>query len=105
QLEAQLGSEMRSNDENDASPAAANSKPRSLQKFNHGILLQLYAEDPLLQLPQPGVIHEMGEQRLWELPGAKAEFEPSVRAKERVETDEGFIGQLLVSAQTREQTL
>lgn len=71
-----------------------------------GLALKLYAEDPLLQLPQPGVVQELSEKREWRLPGAQAEVWLSIRQGEEVDPDrDGMIGQIFVTAQDRMQAL
>ena len=53
---------------------AADAPPRAERPEWHAALsLRLYAEDSVLQLPQPGTIFELSECETWEFPGAIAE--------------------------------
>jgi acetyl/propionyl-CoA carboxylase alpha subunit len=64
------------------------------REWKSALALRIYAEDPLLQLPQPGKIHELSEGQDWSFPGATATFSPTISA-----------GQELAGAATLESSL
>ncbi|OFZ19733.1 MAG: hypothetical protein A2X94_16915 [Bdellovibrionales bacterium GWB1_55_8] len=68
-----------------------------------GTLLRILAEDPVLQLPQPGVVHELSEKRNWSFPGAQAELHMNYSPGERVSTSGPVVAQLLASGQNMKQ--
>lgn len=89
-----------------AAAGARSSRPTmgGSRKFPISLSLAIHAEDPLLQLPQPGWIAEVGEERKWSILGAEAELELAVDAGDTV-TDEGdgWLGQLWLGAQSMTQ--
>jgi len=71
-----------------------------------GMSLRFYAEDSLLQLPQPGEVYEVGERRRWVFPGAIAELSLAVEAGQRISPyGHGMVGLLTVGAKNRKQAL
>ncbi len=74
-----------------------------------GLALRFYAEDSVLQLPQPGVIHELSERREWSFPTAVAKLSlPELKEGELVRIsplEYGMIGSLWVGAKNRPQAL
>ncbi len=75
-----------------------------------GLLLRLYAEDSLLQLPQPGEVREVESKKQWHLGGQgsqiSAELQLSVEAGGRIlPSDYGMVGLLWVGGPDRKQTL
>lgn len=71
-----------------------------------GICLRIQAEDSLLQLPQPGRVHEVCEKREWMFPGASAELSISVQPGEEVAPDDsGLIGALWIFGRDATQAL
>lgn len=71
-----------------------------------GVALSLYAEDPIMQLPQPGQISEVGEKRQWSLGAASAELELAVEPGGEVSPhDHGLIGKIWISARNRAQAV
>ena len=76
------------------------------KEYEQGILLRIFAEDPLLQLPQPGRLHEVSERRDWKLPSASAELDLTVEEGESIAPDtDGLVGLLHIFAQDRKRTL
>jgi acetyl-CoA carboxylase biotin carboxylase subunit len=47
------------------------------REWTSAVSLRFYAEDPVLQLPQPGKLAEQSEERDWSFPGAQAHFSPA----------------------------
>jgi biotin carboxylase len=75
-------------------------------KWTAGIALRLYAEDPVLQLPQPGHVQELGSKRRWELTNSEAELDLSVEAGQDISIYEhGLIGTLWAGGTDRAQAL
>ncbi len=75
-------------------------------EWKYGIALRLYAEDSILQLPQPGTVHELSTQRHWEFPSAEAELSLSVDEGGVIAPlDYGMIGSIWVGAKDRKQAL
>ncbi len=75
-----------------------------------GLALRLYAEDSLLQLPQPGEVREVAARREWRCDnanlGAMAELDLQVGEGSRIgPTDYGMVGMLWVGAEDRRQAL
>ena len=80
------------------------------KEWAEGLALRLYAEDSLLQLPQPGVVREVTEKREWRFTNpalpAEAELDLQVSEGTRIEsTDYGMVGMLWVGAGERKQML
>lgn len=76
------------------------------KRWNFALMARLFAEDPLLQLPQPGVAYEVSDQRRWEFPTAAARAEISLKSGERIPYNaSGMIGLLCVGANERKQAL
>ena len=50
------------------------------REWKSALSFRIFAEDPVLQLPQPGKIHELSDIRDWTFPGATASFTPSIAA-------------------------
>jgi acetyl/propionyl-CoA carboxylase alpha subunit len=81
-------------------------KCRPVREWSAGVCLRLYAEDPLLQLPQPGVVHELSEQREWRFPGSSAELRlPLQGGEDLYESGNGLLGLLLVGSSERLQAM
>jgi acetyl/propionyl-CoA carboxylase alpha subunit len=65
-------------------------KPSPTREWASAISLRFYAEDPLLQLPQPGRVSEVSETRDWNFPGAVARFSPSISVNQELMGAEDF---------------
>ena len=64
-----------------------------------GLLLRFYAEDPILQLPQPGSVYAVSKKRNWNLPGAIAELIPGLSDNSVVTPfDDGLLGILFIGS-------
>jgi acetyl-CoA carboxylase biotin carboxylase subunit len=75
-------------------------------EWRSGLAVRLYAEDPLLQLPQPGLAREISPKREWRLPGAAAELSLSVDAGEEIgPSGDGLFGLLFAGGQERGQAV
>lgn len=71
-----------------------------------GIAVRIYAEDSLLQLPQPGVIREASESRHWVLPSATAQLSLARESGGEIRpTDSGLVGLLWVYGDNHKHTL
>jgi acetyl/propionyl-CoA carboxylase alpha subunit len=71
-----------------------------------GIAVRLYAEDPLLQLPQPGVVRECSDERQWMTEQTEAELDLALESGEEVKSSgDGFVGELYVFGQNQKKTL
>jgi acetyl/propionyl-CoA carboxylase alpha subunit len=80
------------------------------KEWAEGVAIRLYAEDSLLQLPQPGIVRELSEKREWRFAGsrpcASAELDLQVTPGTRIDsTDYGMLGTLWVGAEERKQAL
>lgn len=76
------------------------------KKCAFGAAVRIFAEDPILQLPQPGHVQEMSAEKTWDFPGAEAEFTPALRQGSRVpHASSGALGALWAFAQDRKQAL
>jgi biotin carboxylase len=88
--------------------------------WKSGLSLRFYAEDPMLQLPQPGKLAELSEIRDWSFPGGVAKFSPSLSAGQELmgaqDTEEetqnplqtrfgGLVGHLWVGAEDRKRAI
>ncbi|MCM2278789.1 MAG: hypothetical protein NDJ89_12005 [Oligoflexia bacterium] len=86
-------------------------RPAAATRWPHGIAIRIYAEDPLLQLPQPGIVREIGERREWIFPSAEARLETVLDAGEQLSPvstgllSQGLVGLLWARAQDRNQAL
>jgi acetyl/propionyl-CoA carboxylase alpha subunit len=81
-------------------------KAEPSKKWQSAIALRLYAEDSVLQLPQPGVAHQVTEQRNWGFSIGEAELDLMVEAGEGVSPGEhGWLGTLWVGSTERSQVL
>jgi acetyl/propionyl-CoA carboxylase alpha subunit len=79
-------------------------KERSDWKF--GLALRIYAEDPILQLPQPGKVIEVGEKRTWDFPGSSARLNLVIQEGVDVLPEgQGVLGHLLVGAEDRKRAI
>jgi biotin carboxylase len=89
-------------------------------QWKSALSLRFYAEDPLLQLPQPGKLVEISETRDWNFPGGIAKFTPSLSAGQELmgaqDTEEqtqnplqtrfgGLLGHLWVGAEDRKRAI
>lgn len=73
---------------------------------SYAVSLRIYAEDSLLQLPQPGKIQEISQDRRWEFPGAQGVLNLGAEAPGEVGPEQdGLLGVLTVTAQDRKQAL
>jgi len=64
-----------------------------------GLSARLYAEDPYLQLPQPGLVYETPLKKQWSQPGVSGELSFPFERSERVSpSDSGMLGLLLVTS-------
>jgi acetyl/propionyl-CoA carboxylase alpha subunit len=71
-----------------------------------GLCLRVLAEDSMLQLPQPGRVHEVCEKTEWSFPGASAELSISIAPGEEVAPeDSGLIAALWVFGRDATQAL
>jgi acetyl/propionyl-CoA carboxylase alpha subunit len=72
----------------------------SLSKKGHdrkGLSVRIYAEDPLLQLPQPGFIFETAQKTIWREENFKANLDLGVFEKVEIsENSDGLLGILTV---------
>jgi len=76
------------------------------KQWKSAMALRLYAEDSVLQLPQPGVAQQVNEQRSWNFSVGEAELDLMIESGESVSPGEqGWIGTLWVGASERSQTL
>jgi acetyl/propionyl-CoA carboxylase alpha subunit len=74
------------------------------REWKTGLALRLYAEDPVLQLPQPGVVVEVSEKREWIFPGAVARLDLAVKAGDEVSPmGSPVLGGLLIGAEDRKR--
>lgn len=65
----------------------------------HSMGVRIYCEDPVLQLPQPGQVAEMGEAKVWKIGKANVELDLAVNAGDTVPPPEdGLLGILVGSA-------
>ncbi len=82
-------------------------RPALQPKWRSGVALRLYAEDPILQLPQPGVVKEISEKKEWDFPSARAELSLGIKLGQDLESQgvDGWLGQLFVCAQNMRQAL
>jgi biotin carboxylase len=91
----------------DKTTAEPECKPSRQWAF--GLALRFYAEDSVLQLPQPGVIYEISAKREWTYPTAAAELNlPDLAEGETARIsplEYGMIGSLWVGAKDRAQAL
>jgi|GEM_PF-537607 len=70
------------------------------RKWNHAVAVRLYSEDPILQLPQPGFIKEIGEQSHWVFPNAEAVLDLSVEQEHSISPfSSGLLGILRVGVE------
>jgi propionyl-CoA carboxylase alpha chain len=89
-------------------------------RWKSALSVRFYAEDPLLQLPQPGKLAEISEIRDWNFPGGVAKFTPSLLAGQELmgaqDTEEeaqnplqtrfgGLLGHLWVGAEDRKRAI
>lgn len=75
-------------------------------QWQHGLAIRLYAEDPLLQLPQPGFLQEVVEQKKWIFPGAEGVLDHSVGAGQTISPfSSGLLGVLRVGSQSASQLI
>lgn len=65
--------------------------------WNSAVAVRLYAEDPILQLPQPGFVQELSELRKWSFSGGMAELEWMVREKSEISPMGSSLVALLVA--------
>jgi len=76
------------------------------REWTAGVALRIRCEDPVLQLPLPGVVHEVSEQREWKLPGASAQAEIGVQVGDDLVTkSSGLVGILFAGAHERKQAV
>lgn len=68
------------------------------------LALRLCAEDSLLQLPHPGIIHELSEIREWHSPATHAELHLNYEEGNEIQhNDTGFLGMLFIESKTQKQ--
>lgn len=80
--------------------------PARTKDSGAAICFRLYAEDPLLQLPQPGRIQEISERREWKLPGATGTLSLNYEAGQQIPFyDNGIFGLGFSEAQDRKRAL
>jgi acetyl/propionyl-CoA carboxylase alpha subunit len=76
------------------------------KKWQSAVALRLYAEDSVLQLPQPGVVHQVIGQKDWDFSIGKAELDLMVESGQSVSPGEqGWIGTLWVGSTERSQVM
>lgn len=74
--------------------------------FAAGLAMRFYAEDSVLQLPQPGQVYEVSPRRKWELPGARAELNLSIVAGDVIAANHsGLLGMAFVGGSTRKDII
>lgn len=67
--------------------------------WSHAVAMRLYAEDPILQLPQPGFIQELSEKTHWSFPHAEAVLDLSVKKGTMISPfSSGLLGVLRVGS-------
>ncbi len=77
-------------------------KPQWTEALN----IHLLAENPFLQVPQPGLVHELSEKRIWDCSKSKAELNLSFEAPCTIDPrGNGFIGVLSVFSKEKKQAL
>jgi len=78
----------------------------SRREWKTGLALRVYAEDPVLQLPQPGTVREVSEKREWVFPGSVARLDLAVEAGTFVDPmGSSVLGCLLVGAEDRKRAM
>jgi biotin carboxylase/biotin carboxyl carrier protein len=76
------------------------------REWTSALALRFYAEDPVFQLPQPGMVQEVSPKKEWSMPGARALLRLSVEEGQEVPPQgTGILGELYVGAQDRRQAL
>lgn len=76
------------------------------RKYAHGLALRIFAEDPLLQLPQPGEIEEATGRSEWDFPAAAAEASLLVGPGDSIPPQSsGFLGLIWAWGADRKQAL
>ena len=90
-----------------AGAKAVTGQPSIVSSFGQsGVCFRLYAEDPLLQLPQPGLIQELSPRREWRLAGASGELSWNFEAGQTVPFDDaGLLAIGYAGASDRRQAL
>jgi acetyl/propionyl-CoA carboxylase alpha subunit len=89
-----------------ALPPAGEAISGSGSSGRSGVLMRIYAEDPLLQLPQPGAVREVSVKREWSFPGTEAELTLTVEEGSEVSSQgDGLVGILRVVAKDRKHAL
>lgn len=93
-------------------PEVTASQIASERSWNCAISVRIYAEDPLLQLPQPGYVHEISERRSWSFAGegggmsAGAELFLSLSAGRFIDPEsDGLAGLLIAGGRDRSQAM
>ena len=77
-----------------------------LKPIPSGVSFRMYAEDPMLQLPQPGYIQELSPRREWKLAGASGELTWNFEAGQSVPFDDsGLLAIGYAGAADRRQAL
>lgn len=83
-------------------------EPEDFRQTQWGVAasLRFYAEDSIFQLPQPGIVHEVSDRKLWEYRMGMGELDLAVQAGDEITAEQqGWIGTLWVGAQNRQQAL
>jgi len=84
--------------------SSANPKPKRApeKEWSVGLSVRIHSEDPVLQIPQPGVIHEISEETHWRSLAGAAELDWAVEKGQEVRpSSDGLIGLLWVGGRNR----
>ena len=74
-------------------------QPPAPDLVRSGVGLRIYAEDPVLQIPQPGRVFELSPERSWDASPASAELHLGVAEGDELAADScGIIGELYAFA-------
>lgn len=77
-----------------------------MKEWASALSLRFHAEDPLLQIPQPGFVYELSSQSHWAENGNEAEIDWCVKEGSEVRPEsDGLIGQLWVGSKTKQAAM
>lgn len=75
-------------------------------EWRSSIALRIHAEDPILQLPQPGLVIQVGEKQEWSFPGAVAKLRMAVPAGGELPiSGSSLLGYLWIGAEDRKRAI
>jgi acetyl/propionyl-CoA carboxylase alpha subunit len=79
---------------------------RPPEQWGHGVSAQIFAEDSIYHIPQPGKITQLSETRAWIFQDTSAELSMNYQLGQEVtQNDSGLIGVLQTISQNRETLL